>query len=83
MTPDEPDLARDSVLQALSALPRGDLDAWRSQRLRARAHAELARSSAPRARWRMDRALEPLLLGACGLLGLARLASAIVLIMSH
>lgn len=74
----EPDLERDPLLRALSALPHEDLDAWRSERLRTRAHAELARS-----RSSIERAssgLELLLMAACALLGVGRLAMALALI---
>jgi len=82
MKPDEShselDVDRDPLLRALSALPREDLDAWRSQRLRARAHAELARSRHPIER--ATSALELLLMAACALIGLGRLAMALALI---
>jgi hypothetical protein len=76
MNPD--DFERDPLLRALSALPREDLDAWRSARLRARAHAELAGSS--RSLERAGSALELLLMAACGMLGAGRLAMALALI---
>lgn len=82
MRPDDPhhelDTARDPLLRALAALPRADLDPWRSERLRSRAHAELARAVRP-----IDRtinALELLLMAACGALGVGRLALALALI---
>lgn len=85
MKPDDPhselDLDRDPLLRALSALPHEDLDAWRSERLRARAHAELTRS-----RQAMERAgstLELLLMAACAVLGVSRLAMAIALVFNH
>jgi hypothetical protein len=85
MRPDEPhtetDLDRDPLLRALSTLPREDLDAWRSERLRARAHAELARAQRPSER--VGSALELLLMAACGVLGVGRLAMAIALIMGQ
>jgi hypothetical protein len=82
MNPEDLDVdsERDPLLRALAALPREDLDAWRSQRLRTRAHAELARAAAPRALDRVSSAIEPLLIAVCGLLGLGRLAIAIALI---
>ena len=78
---DELDLERDPLLRALSALPHEDLDAWRSQRLRTRAHAELARSRHPIER--ASSALELVLMAACALLGLGRLAMALALIISQ
>ncbi|HTU56789.1 MAG TPA: hypothetical protein VMF89_00115 [Polyangiales bacterium] len=82
MKPNDPhselDIERDPLLRALSALPHEDLDAWRSERLRTRAHAELARARSP-----IERAtsgLELLLMAACALLGIGRLAMALALI---
>ncbi|MET0387911.1 MAG: hypothetical protein ABW321_18205 [Polyangiales bacterium] len=76
MSPDdlEDELARDPWLRALSELPRGDVDEWRSARLRARAHAELARAT--QAGWlaTFGRSVEPVLLAACTGLGVWRLA---------
>lgn len=78
MKPDDLDLERDPVLRALAALPREDLDAWRSERLRTRAHAELARARHPVER--ASSALELLLMAACGVLGAGRLAMTIALL---
>lgn len=68
----------DALLQLLQALPREDLDASRSERLRRRAHAELRRSTQSYAlmRW-----VEPLLFATCGACVLARLAAAVALIL--
>jgi hypothetical protein len=77
------DIDRDPLLRALSALPREDIDAWRSQRLRAQAHAQLAGG---RGRASLERAagmLELLLMAACAVLGLGRLATLLVLIFSQ
>jgi hypothetical protein len=86
MTPDEPnsdpDLARDPLLRALSALPREDLDTWRSERLRTRAHAELAHARSHGSLERTGGALELLLMAACALLGLSRLVMVVTLIIS-
>ena len=85
MRPDDPhgelDLDRDPLLRSLSALPREDLDAWRSQRLRTRAHAELARARHPLER--ASSALELLLMAACALIGAGRLATALAVIFNH
>lgn len=82
MKPNEPDsqldLDRDPLLRALASLPREDLDAWRSERLRARAHAELVRSRNPIER--ATSALELLLMTACAILSIGRLATALALI---
>lgn len=75
MTPD--DLDRDPLLRALSALPREDLDASRSARLQARAHAQLRRNRTSLER--ASNAFELLLMAACALLGVGRLAMAIAL----
>jgi|GEM_PF-4605293 len=82
MKPNEPDseldLDRDPLLRALSSLPHEDLDAWRSERLRTRAHAELTRS-----RSRIEQAtsaLELMLMAACALLSIGRLGTALALI---
>lgn len=75
------DLDRDPLLRALSALPREDLDAWRSERLRTRAHAELARARDPIER--ASGSLELLLMAACALFGVGRLAMALALIFAH
>ena len=87
MRPDDPhhelDTARDPLLRALAALPRADLDPWRSERLRSRAHAELAHAGLVNAVRPIDRtinALELLLMAACGALGVGRLALALALI---
>ena len=68
----------DALLQLLHALPREDLDASRSERLRRRAHAELRRSTQA---YGISRWLEPLLFATCGACVLARLAAALLLIM--
>jgi hypothetical protein len=85
MTPDDPntetDLASDPLFRALSALPREDLDASRSERLRARAHAELSRTRTTL--MRASSAVELLLMAACALLGLSRLAMAAALFLGH
>ena len=82
MKPNEPqselDLDHDPLLRALSALPHEDLDAWRSERLRTRAHAELGRSR--NSIERATGALELLLMAACAVIGVGRLAMALVLI---
>jgi hypothetical protein len=85
MKPNEPhselDLDRDPLLRALSALPHEDIDAWRSERLRTRAHAELTRARNPIER--ATSALELILMAACALLSIGRLATALALIFSH
>lgn len=61
----------DSLDQRLAGLARTDLDPYRSERLRARAHHELRSARVASA---LERDLvEPLLLGSCAALLLARL----------
>jgi hypothetical protein len=85
MTPDESqiedELTRDPLLRALAALPHEDLDASRSERLRARAHIELSRTRSTLVR--ASGAFELLLMAACALLGLGRLAMAAALFLGH
>ena len=74
----KPDTHEDALEQLLCALPREDLDAARTERLRRRAHAELRRSVAPASS--ILRAIEPLLLAACGACLLTRFAFVLVLL---
>jgi hypothetical protein len=78
MKPELGESEDDALVQLLRALPREDLDAARSERLRRNAHAELRRSVAPTSG--VLRALEPLLLAACGALLVARFAFVLALL---
>lgn len=70
----------DSLDQRLAGLARTDLDHYRSQRLRARAHQELRRTRGPSTH--QGNLLEPLLLASCAAAVLARLVWFVVSVIS-
>lgn len=84
------DLDGDPLLSALSRLPKEDLDASRSERIRMRAHRALraavaehdARPSRQLAR-AYDQVIEPALVLAYGAFTLSRAAMAILTVLRH
>ena len=88
MKPDDEQFDDDLWMRSLRALPHGDLDASRSERLRRRAHAELRRHQRSPASWLPTRdaahighVLETLLFAGCAATVIARLVFVMVLLL--